>query len=229
MIFRRPVERLVLAGVALVLGLLAVAPAAGQPDPRASVIELEWPTPAGYERCAGVVTARRARAAIAWTAGHCANVPFSVVRFFAGPAVRGSTVRVVARSAFADAAALLVPLSAARANALSLAVASRTAPRLGSPLTVIGHPVSALRGPGQGRWTVTYARMGETVPNPQSGALEYEILCGRCGPGDSGSGVFDDGGGLVGILYGVTDIANVAGGRLPDGRYALVVPAAGLH
>jgi hypothetical protein len=71
--------------------------------------------------------------------------------------------------------------------------------------------------------------MGETVPNQQSGALEYEIFCTRCGPGDSGSGVFDADGGLLGIVYGVTDIAGAAGGRLPDGRYALVVPAGGLR
>jgi hypothetical protein len=214
---------------AAALALLAAAPAAAQRDPRAAVVELEWPIPGGYERCAGVVTARRPRGVVAWTADHCALQPYSVVRFFGGPAVRGAAVRVVARSGLADAAAVLIPLAPGRARAVPLAVASRTAPPLGSLLTVVGHPVSALLGPGQGRWTVTYARMGETVPNPQSGALEYEIFCSRCGPGDSGSGVFDASGGLVGIVYGVTDIANAAGGRLPDGRYALVVPALGLR
>jgi hypothetical protein len=217
------------AAAAAAVVLFARSPAGAQPDPRAAVVELEWLNPGGYERCAGVVTARRPAGAIAWTAAHCAAAPFSIVRFFDGPAVRGSAVRVLARSDIADAAALLIPLSPGAAQHVAVAVVGRTAPPLGAVLTVVGHPVSALLGPDQGRWTVTYARMGETVPNQQSGAPEYEIYCTRCGPGDSGSGVFDAGGGLVGIVYGVTDIANAAGGRLPDGRYALVVPAAGLR
>jgi hypothetical protein len=137
-------------------------------------------------------------------------------------------VRVLARSATADAAALLLPLGRARTAAFPLAVAGG-APPLGTPLTVIGHPVSAVRAPGAGRWTLTYARMGETVANPSTGALEYEVFCPRCGPGNSGSGVFDGDGRVIGLVYGVTDIAGAAGGRLPDGRYALVVPAASLH
>jgi hypothetical protein len=217
------------AAAALALLLATVLPASAQRDPRATVVELEWVHPGGYERCAGVVTARRPAGLVVWTADHCARQPFSVARFFDGPAVRGSAVRVIARSGLADAAAVLIPLPAARARAVAVAVPSRVTPPLGSTLTVVGHPVSALLGPDQGRWTITYARMGETVPNQQSGAPEYEIFCSRCGPGDSGSGVFDDDGGFVGIVYGVTDIANAAGGRLPDGRYALVVPAGGLR
>ncbi len=225
---KAPAFLLRLAAAAALL-FAASAPSAAQFDPRASVIELEWPTADGYERCAGVITARRPGAVLAWTAAHCAEVPLSVVRFFGGPGVNGALVRVPMRLANADAAELVIPLSSARAKAVALAVAARTLPPLGSTLTVVGHPVFALRAPGAGRWTVTYARMGEAVANPQTGALEYEIYCGRCAPGDSGSGVFDDAGRLVGMLYGVTDIANVAGGRLPDGRYGLVVPAAALR
>jgi hypothetical protein len=224
MIFRRSVERL--TALAIVLALAASAPAAA--DPRAAVIELEWPTASGYERCAGVATARGPRGVVAWTAAHCTLAALSIVRFYDGSSVRGSAVRLLARAASADAAALLLPLSHARSAAFPLAVAGG-APPLGTTLSVIGHPVSALRAPAAGRWTVTYARMGETVPNPATGALEYEIFCGRCGPGNSGSGVFGPDGRLVGIVYGVTDIAGAAGGRLPDGRYALVVPAAGLR
>jgi hypothetical protein len=67
------------------------------------------------------------------------------------------------------------------------------------------------------------------MANEESGAIQYEIYCSRCGPGDSGSGVFDADGGLVGIVYGVTELENVAGGRLPDGLYADVVPVAALR
>jgi len=224
MIFRRWVKVLpcVLAALACAAGAAAAA------DPRAAVIELEWPAANGYERCAGVATSRDARGITAWTAAHCTLAPLSIVRFFDGTALRGAAVRVIARAPSADAAAVLLPLGRARAAAFPLAVAG-AAPPLGSIVSVIGHPVSALLAPAAGRWTVTYARMGETVPNPATGALEYEIFCGRCGPGNSGSGVFDADGRFIGIVYGVTDISGVAGGRLPDGRYALVVPAAGLR
>jgi hypothetical protein len=128
-----------------------------------------------------------------------------------------------------DAAELLLPVDPARARSTQLAVRSRKIPPIGSTLTVIGHPVSALRAPNEGRWTTTYARMGEIMANEESGAIQYEIYCSRCGPGDSGSGVFDADGGLVGIVYGVTELENVAGGRLPDGLYADVVPVAALR
>ncbi len=61
--------------------------------------------------------------------------------------------------------------------------ASRTVPALGTALTVIGHPVSAIRGPNQGRWTVTYARMGEISRDEESGAVQYDIYCTRLRPG----------------------------------------------
>jgi hypothetical protein len=32
---------------------------------------VEWRTPTGYERCAAVITKRRATGVEAWTAGHC--------------------------------------------------------------------------------------------------------------------------------------------------------------
>jgi hypothetical protein len=41
--------------------------------------------------------------------------------------------------------------------------------------------------------------------------------------------VFDPAGHLIGIVYGVTEIQNVAGGRLPDGLYADVVPVGALR
>lgn len=225
MTFPRWARRLLGGGAAVAL---ASAVASAQPDPRAAVIELEWPTATGYERCAGVATGRSTRGVIAWTAAHCVALPLTLVRFFDGRTLHGAAVRVLARSTTADAAELLLPLGAAHTAAFPLAIAG-AAPPLGSTLEVVGHPVSALRAPEAGRWTVTYARMGEAVPNPSTGALEYEIFCSRCSPGNSGSGVFDGLGRLVGIVYGVTDIAGAGGGRLPDGRYALVVPARALR
>ena len=220
-------KRIATAGT---LAVLVATSVRAQGDLRPSVIELEWRTPAGgYGRCAGVIIARRAQALEAWTAGHCATHPLSIVRFFDGHEIYGSTVRVLLISDAIDAALLLLPVDAARARSAQLAVRSSKAPPIGSTLTVIGHPVSALRGPNQGRWTTTYARMGETAADPQTGAVQYDIYCSRCGPGDSGSGVFDGDGRFVGIVYGVTEIANVAGGRLPDGRYAQVVPVAALR
>lgn len=209
--------------------VLAAAAARAQGDLRPSIIELEWRTTNGYERCAGVVTARLPQAVEAWTAGHCATHPISIVRFFDGHEIYGNTVRILMVSDAIDAALILLPVDPGRARKTQVAVRSSKVPALGTTLTVIGHPVWALNGPNEGRWTTTYARMGETVQDPESGAIEYEIYCTRCGPGDSGSGVFDANGRWVGIIYGVTDIENAAGGRLPSGQYALVVPIASLR
>jgi hypothetical protein len=196
-------------------------------DPRASVLEIEGRTPTGYERCAAVVTARRPQAVEAVTAGHCAVHAFSVVRFFAGPVLPGSAARVVRTADAVDAASLSVTLDPALARATPVSVPSRAVPAIGAVLQIVGHPVSALAGPNAGRWTVTFGRMGE-VARSDLGALQYEVYCPRCGPGDSGSGAFDGEGRLVGIVYGVTEITNVADGRLPDGLYADVIPVAAL-
>jgi hypothetical protein len=224
---RRLVGKWIAAAAALVM-LLATA-AQAQVDVRPSIIELEWRTATGYERCAGILSARTAQGLIAWTAGHCANHPLSLVRFFDGHEIYGSTVRVLLLSDAIDAAEILLPLDPARIKNAQLVVRSRNVPPIGSTLTIIGHPVSELNGPNEGLWTTTYARMGETMSNEESGAVQYEVYCSRCGPGDSGGGVFDAGGRLVGLVYGVTELENVAGGRLPDGLYADVVPVAALR
>jgi hypothetical protein len=217
-----------IAAAGTLVVLTAVA-ARAQVDLRPSIVEVNWRTPAGYDRCAAVITARRPGGLEAWTAGHCATHGFTIVRFFDGHEIYGSTVRVLAISDTIDAAEIFLPVDPARARNAQLAVRSRTVPKLGTTLTVIGHPVADIRGPSQGRWTITYARMGETAADPETGAVQYDIYCSRCGPGDSGSGVFDPDGRLIGIVYGVTQIANVAGGRLPDGLYAQVVPIAALR
>ena len=216
-------------GAAGLFALLLATSAQAQADLRPSIVDIEWRTATGFERCAAVITARRPAGLEAWTAAHCTEQPFSVARFFDGYQIYGSRIRVLERSANADAAQLLLPVDAARERSIPPAVPARTAPPLGSTLTVIGHPDAALRGPNQGLWTTSYARMVETVADPETGALEYEIYCPQCGPGNSGSGVFDANGHLLGIVYGVTEIDNAAGGRLPDGLYADVVPAGSLR
>ncbi len=217
------------AGIIIAASRLASGSTSNPGDPRASVLELEWRTPTGYERCAAVVTARRPTGLLATTAGHCAKTAFSVARFFDGYTLYGSAIQVAASSETYDAAALIVTVNAARVRSTPIAVPVRSPPALGTPLTIVGHPVAAIRGPNDGRWTVSYGRMGETVPNSETGALEYEVYCPRCGAGDSGSGVFDGEGRFVGMVYGVTAVENAAGGRLPDGLYANVIPAAVLR
>jgi hypothetical protein len=220
---------MVTAGLIALVAMFPANAVRAQGDLRPSVVEVEWQTATGYERCAAVVVGRTGNMLEAWTAGHCAEHPYSIVRFFDGHAMYGSGIRVLERSDTIDAALLGIPVEPARARNTPAAVRARTVPPLGSALTIIGHPVAALRAPNAGRWTVTAARMGETEPDQQTGALEYEVYCGRCGPGDSGSGVFDSAGHFVGLVYGVTEIANVAGGRLPDGLYADVIPAGTLR
>lgn len=219
----------VAAGLLFGGGTSPAAPAAGLSDPRASILDIEWRTPTGYERCAAVVTARRPNGLEAKTAGHCANAPFSVGRFLDGYTIYGSAIHVIRHSGTSDSATLLVAVDAAHARRTPPAVPALRPPALGTAVTIVGHPVSALRAPNEGRWTVTYGRMGETVTNSETGGVEYEVSCSRCGPGDSGSGVFDGEGRLVGLVYGVTEIESAAGGRLPDGLYANVIPVAALR
>jgi hypothetical protein len=197
-------------------------------DPRASVLEIEWRTPTGYERCAAVVTARRPQGLEAVTAGHCAAHAFSRVRFFDGHTLYGSATRVLRISGSVDAATLFVRVDPALARATAVSVPADAVPAIGATVTIVGHPVSALAGPREGRWTVTSGLMG-AVDQSDLGAPQYEVYCTGCGPGNSGSGVFDGEGRLVGIVYGVTEISNVAGGRLPDGQYADVVPVTALR
>jgi hypothetical protein len=209
--------------------MLAAQSAGAQADPRAAILELEWLTPTGYERCAAIVTGRGQHAIEAKTAGHCATHPYSLVRFFDGHTLYGSAVVVTSVAESVDEATLHIALDSGRALGTAVAVPARAVPAMGTALTIVGHPTSALRAANEGRWSVTYGRMGELAQNPETGARQYEVYCARCGPGDSGSGVFDAGGRLVGMVYGVTEIQNVAQGRLPDGLYADVIPVADLH
>jgi hypothetical protein len=104
-------------GAAGMLAMLLATAARAQVDLRPYVVEVEWNTPTGYERCAAVITARRPQGIEAWTAGHCAERPFSIVRFFDGYTMYGSRVRVLARSETVDAALLLLTVDAGRARA----------------------------------------------------------------------------------------------------------------
>jgi hypothetical protein len=221
--------RIARVAVCIIAMVLTARGAYAQADPRSSVLEIEWRTPTGYDRCAAIVTARRPQGLEAKTAAHCATQPYTIVRFFDGHVVYGSAVHVVSVSETVDEATLFVATDVARVSATPVAHPSRGAPAMGTTLTIVGHPTSALRAPNEGRWTVQYGRMGEIGQNPETGTAQYEVYCARCGPGDSGSGVFDPQGRLIGMIYGVTEIDNVAGGRLPDGQYADVIPVSALR
>lgn len=207
----------------VVLCLLAggiAATAAG--DVRASILALEWRIPSGYERCAAIVARRDARWLWAWTANHCL-APYADVRFFLGLPLRGSAIELVRRSEGVDAALLRMPV-AGITSAVVPAPTAASSPPLGTVVTIVGHPVEAAASSMQGRWSVQYGRLAPSWHNPQTGADEAQVYCPTCGPGDSGAGVFDPRGRLIGMLYGVTMVQNVAGGRLPDGLYADVIP-----
>lgn len=197
-----------LAGAAgIVVALLAPPPgsASGRADPRATVLDIEWRIPTGYERCAAVVTARRPGGLEAKTAGHCANAAFSLGRFFDGYTIYGSAIHVIRRSGTSDSATLFVAVDAAHARRTPVAVPAPRPPALETTVTIVA------------------------IRSRRCALREYEVYCSRCGPGDSGSGLFDVEGRLVGLVYGVTEIEYAAGGRLPDGSYANVIPVAALR
>jgi hypothetical protein len=209
--------------IILALVVLFMRCAMADVDLRTSVLELEWDTATGYDRCAATVVGRHAGTLIALTAAHCTVAGFSRVRFFDGAVVPGSAVRVISRSGSSDLAEIAVRASARAMRDTPSARTAARAPDIGDILAIVGHPVSALRGPNAGRWTTFDGRMAQVTRNP-NGALQFEIYCPLCGPGNSGSGVFDGDGRLVGIVYGVTPISGMPG--QPDGLYADTVPAA---
>lgn len=214
------------AAATVVALAVLVLPAAGpraEPDLRSSIVDLEWNTPSGYERCAGVVTAMRHGELLVWTAERCTTNGIARVRFFDGRTVPGRNVRVVRVSASSGVAEIAIAVDSRELNDATTARVTFAAPGVGTNVTIIGHPVSALRGPREGRWTTTYGRFGETARN-DGGDEQYEIFCHQCGPGNSGSGTFDERGRLIGVVYGVTPISGM--GRLPNGPYADVVPSA---
>jgi hypothetical protein len=191
-----------------------------------AILSVEWRIPNGYERCAAIVAQRDSRWLWAWTANHCV-ADYSAVRFFDGHVVRGGAVQVVWRSGTIDAALLRLPAAGIPRAVVPIKRAA-TVPALGSIVAIVGHPVAAAAAVAEGRWTVQYGRLAPPYDNPDTGAVEEQVYCPTCGPGDSGGGVFDANGYLLGMIYGVTPVQDVAGGRFPDGLYADVIPVAQL-
>jgi len=218
--FSSPAVRRGFFALAIFLTALTRVSLAGA-EPRASVIDIEWDTSTGYDRCAGVVVGRTGNAIVALTAAHCTLSGFARVRFFDGSIAAGGGVRLVWTSRTSDLAEIAVAASA-RERRDTPPVSAAGPPPIGEDLAIIGHPVSALRGPNAGRWTSFGARMAQITRNT-SGAPQIEAYCPLCGPGNSGSGVFDHAGRLIGIVYGVTPISGMA--DQPDGLYADIVPA----
>jgi S1-C subfamily serine protease len=71
---------------------------------------------------------------------------------------------------------------------------AETSPRAGEPLTVIGHPHGRLYARSA---ATMYVEIGES----------FTLLCDACDLGDSGGGVFNSDGELVGILSAVGHVA----------------------
>lgn len=82
----------------------------------------------------------------------------------------------------------------------SAASLSKAAPSLGEKLTITGNPNGKL-----------FVASSGTVVSTGVAKYGFAFDCDTCGPGDSGGGIFNAQGQLIGVLLGVTSFTNSQG------------------
>ena len=167
------------------------------------------------EHGSGVVVGRnRAGDLLVLTARHVAMMRPAEVLFSDGgiAPVIGRVVQAASARAFAGDVAVLVIPDIPRASIAELAT---TDARIGNQLHVVGNPeyqrfqsanakaTQLLRV----RWFGEASDLAVDSPALQKSGhafMSLAMACKSCAPGDSGAGVFDEGGHLVGIMYGMS-------------------------
>lgn len=213
--FAAPVSAL-LALAALLATSSPARCAARDPRPEVVMLILESPVPHTSFICAGVVVADTAEHVMVWTARHCLRHALRYVEFRDGSTVDGRTVNVRLGSGTADVALLGLPAKRLATRLRSVPAFRDEVPLEGEPVTVVGHP--------EGR---TWSSCSGTVASMAmpTGMSSFAVRCPDCTYGDSGAGVFDADGRLVGMIWGAADA------REPDGatrHYALATPISDL-
>jgi S1-C subfamily serine protease len=122
------------------------------------------------------------------------------VGFYADPGDPGEICKIsdVRLSNDADLAMVIVrPTLFHRYGVVRLASAL---PNIGDPLTVIGHPNGVL-----------FTESPATVISRRVATYDFAFRCSQCAPGDSGGGVFNARGELVGLVTGIAGLVNDRG------------------
>jgi hypothetical protein len=172
--------------------LLSALNAVAQDDPAArlndATVALIADCPSGQTLSTGVIVAQAHGIVTVLTVSHTASCPNIHVRFYDGEVEPAFGVSHIQSSGPPERYDIgIVHASAVHTHAV--ARISATSYDRGQHLTVVGH------GDGQ-----LYAHADAKVidPNP----ITLILACQNCRRGDSGAGVFNDSGDLVGIVYG---------------------------
>jgi len=170
-----------------------------------SIVQIRGTSPDGPALGAGVIINKRGYSYEILTSKHVMTMREVSVTFNDG--VTTSFVRTIA-AAPRDLAVVKVELadpdSSFNRGFYPAVTLARTSPRAGDPLTVIGHAHGYLNARAD---AVMYGPVEET----------FALLCDACDLGDSGGGIFDRTGDLVGIFSGVGHVATYEQGHMIGG------------
>jgi len=199
------------------LALAFVAPLAANAASNTSAIVMIVTTEGGHTYAgAGVIVAAKANTLTVWTARHVTEGKITRLAFVDGAEIGGRSATIATPLANEDFAIVTVAVPNGFAEKQTVAAIRTTdsLPDIGGAVTVIGHPH------GEG-WTQYDAQVAfkTTDQGPIPGVV---LSCNRCAVGDSGGGVFDNEGNLIGILTGIGKVYN-ADGQKP-GDYTMIVP-----
>lgn len=157
----------------------------------------------------GTIVARDGTTIRILTANHVATFGSLTIRFDDGTRVAGHLA-----STLPDRDLAIVEAEVPAALAQTLHVATLAEPRAEAPVHVWG---SGLNGPAYEPGAVT--QVGAELPDGAPRG-RYALACELCHEGDSGGGVFDDQGRLVGVYIGYFEAtaARISVAELPDLR-----------
>lgn len=193
--------------LALVSLTLVLATAA--PDPRTSTVIVQqelapgWPVQTG----AGVIVAASGDTVQILTAAHLfrdqkgqVRTITGVVGFYGKTGGIGETSDII-QIMFSTTADLAVVSVVAPRSPYTVARLAETLPDVGDALVVVGHP--------QGKQL--FVESPAAVISRNVVTYDFAFRCDTCAPGDSGGGVFNSDGALVGIEVGASNITDRKG------------------
>lgn len=208
-------HRIIATIIALVAASAPIAARAASSNAQTTVMIVTTEGGHTYEG-AGVIVAAKANVLTVWTARHVMQGKIARVVFIDGSEILGRNVTMTTPIPNEDfaIATIAAPNGFAQKQAVAAVRSTDDLPDIGGNVTVIGHPH------GEG-WTSYDARVAFRTTD--QGAIPGVVLsCTMCAVGDSGGGIFDDNGLLIGILTGIGKVSNAQGEK--PGDYTMLVP-----